>query len=139
MRFTTNWAKLVVFGAAVVGFGGCSSSPPEAPPAATVTDEHDHEHADDHGHDHEHGHEGPHGGHIVELGTENYHAELTHDDATHGVGVYVLDGAAKANAPVAVEWVTINAVAGGPPMQFSLPAKALADDPAGKASYFELV
>lgn len=45
--------------------------------------------------DHVHPDEGPHGGHLIELGDEEYHAELLHDDATHTVTVYILDGTGK--------------------------------------------
>jgi len=46
-------------------------------------------------HDHDHTALGPHGGHLIVLGEEEYHAELTHDEASHTVAVYLLDGAAK--------------------------------------------
>lgn len=51
-------------------------------------------------HDHEHDHDapGPHGGHLIVLGEEEYHAELTHDESTHTVTVYLLDGAAESPA-----------------------------------------
>ncbi|MBS0211199.1 MAG: hypothetical protein JSS27_19820 [Planctomycetes bacterium] len=52
----------------------------------------------DHDHDHDHEHEalGPHGGHLIELGEDAFHAELTHNDEKHRVAIYLLDGAAKA-------------------------------------------
>jgi hypothetical protein len=50
----------------------------------------------DHDHDHDHAAPGPHGGHLIELGDEAFHGELTHNDPTHKVTVYLLDGAAKA-------------------------------------------
>ena len=46
---------------------------------------------DEHAEEHAHPTEGPHGGHLIELGEEEYHAELTHDEATHTVSVYLLD------------------------------------------------
>ncbi|NLS92877.1 MAG: hypothetical protein GXX96_12050 [Planctomycetaceae bacterium] len=50
-----------------------------------------------HDHEAEHDHDvpGPHGGHIIVLGDEAYHAELTHDEATHTVAVYLLDKTGK--------------------------------------------
>ncbi len=46
-------------------------------------------------HDHDHTALGPHGGDLIVLGEEEYHAELTHDEASHTVAVYLLDAAAK--------------------------------------------
>ena len=74
---------------------------------------------------HAHDMHGPHDGHIIELGTEEYHAELTHDEAAHKVTVYILDGSAKNAAPIDAETLTINLVADGKPMQFSLEAMPL--------------
>lgn len=89
--------------------------------------------------EHDHSHEGVHGGQVIELGDENYHAELIHDDSTHQIGVYLLDQTAQAAAPVAVTSVTINTVVADKPLQFALPAVPQPGDPAGKASYFELI
>src|SRR6185436_6355616 len=60
---------------ALTCFGaGCNGSTPSAP--GTSGDGHDHGH--DHAHDHAHA--GPHGGQIIEIGEEEYHAEMTHAD-----------------------------------------------------------
>ena len=58
-----------------------------------------------HGHaaDHDHAALGPHGGHLIVLGEKEYHAELIHEETTHTVAVYLLDGDVKA------------IVSGGPP------------------------
>jgi hypothetical protein len=95
--------------------------------------------ADAHDHDHDHAEEGPHGGHIIELGAENHHAELMHDEATHKVGIYLLGGDAKSAAPIEATSVTINVSADGQPAQYELPAVPQAGEAAGKSSYFELV
>jgi len=91
-----------------------------------------------HGHESGHDHEAPHGGHVVDLGSGKYHAELTHDDATHNVGVYILDGTAKNTMPIDAPSVTINCIAGGQPAQFVLPAAPQVNDPPGTASHFGL-
>jgi hypothetical protein len=109
---------------------GCQRKPSAGP---TATNEH-HE-----GDGHDHGEVGPHGGHIIELGDENYHAELSHDDASHKVGVYLLDGTAKSAAPIDAPSVTINSAVNNQPAQFTIPAVPQPGDPAGSASYFELV
>ena len=44
---------------------------------------------------HDHASTGPHGGHVIVLGDEKYHAELTHDEKAKTVTVYLLDGAVK--------------------------------------------
>ncbi len=51
--------------------------------------------AKDHEAEHDHDVPGPHGGHLIVLGEEAYHAELTHDEATHTVTVYLLDKTGK--------------------------------------------
>lgn len=68
--------------------------------------EHDHDH-DHHGHDHDHAAHGPHGGHIMELGDEEYHAEWTHDDKSGNVTVYILDSTMKKEVPIEAESITI--------------------------------
>ncbi|MGC3971942.1 MAG: hypothetical protein QM775_32740 [Pirellulales bacterium] len=114
---------------------GCwkPNSPGGNPPAH---DDHDHGKA---GHD-DHGHpsEGPHHGQLIELGKEEYHAELIHDDATHKVTIYLLDGAAKKAVAIADKELTVNLVVAGKPQQFQLPAVAQPEDAAGQASRFEL-
>jgi hypothetical protein len=82
----------------------CNSSAPPTPPP--VVDQHaGHDHA--HGHSHEES--GPNGGHLVELGDEEYHIEWTHDDATGLVTLYVLDGAVQEFVPIASETILITA------------------------------
>ncbi|MEX0612533.1 MAG: hypothetical protein WD738_18855 [Pirellulales bacterium] len=121
-----------VWAAALVGLPGCGrrSAEMESPPS-------DHAAHDDHAHDH--GHEGPHGGHIIELGTEEHHAELTHDDEAHRIGIYLLGSDAKTAAPIVAESVTINVSVDGQASQYILPAVAQPGEPTGKSSYFELV
>ena len=63
--------------ALLLGVAGLGCQKPQGVPATEVTpadEKAEHDHA---GHDH--AHVGPHGGDIVELGDENYHAELAHD------------------------------------------------------------
>ncbi len=87
---------------------------------------------------HAHAEEGPHKGHLIELGKEEYHAELTHDDATHKVTIYLLDGEVKKSVAIAEKELTINLVVNGKPIQFKLPAAPQSGDPAGQSSRFEL-
>ena len=72
---------------------GCADPPDSTPTStASATDDGHHE-GDGHDHsegDHEHPSEGPHGGDLIELGNEEYHAELIHphdhDDDAHDHG-----------------------------------------------------
>jgi hypothetical protein len=87
-------------------------------------------------HEHAHPSEGPHGGSLIELGNEEYHAELVHDDAAGTVTVYVLDAAAKASVPIDATDITINLTHEGHGEQFKLTATADQSDPQGKSSRF---
>jgi hypothetical protein len=117
---------VAVFLTGIAGCGGSQS-------ASTAAHDHDHPHV------HEHEPAGPHNGHIIELGSETHHAELTHDDESHIVGVYLLDASAKEIAPIEAESVTINVAVDGVPTAYVLPAVRTPDDAEGQASYFELV
>jgi hypothetical protein len=100
------------------------------------------EHGDEHGHGDEHAHadEGPHGGHIIELGVEDFHAELTHDDAANKVGIYILGSDAKTAKPIAsTSPVVVNVAVKGEPTQYVLNAVPQAGEPDGQSSYFETV
>lgn len=84
--------------------------------------------------DHEHGHaeEGPHHGHLVELGNEEFHGEIVHDDAAGKVTIYLLDKAAKAPAAADSDQVMVSLVIEGQPKQFVVKAVD-----AGKRDQFE--
>jgi hypothetical protein len=113
--------------ALAVALGGCGNDAEKKDGGAKAGDHHDHPD------------KGPHGGMLVELGNEEYHAEVVHDDAAHKVTVYILDGKAKGAVPVAEKEVKINVVADGKPAQFVLPAVPLEGEADGKSSRFELV
>ena len=107
---------------------GCESKPQSAATAgkndAHATDEHAHPE------------EGPHHGALVELGTEEYHAEVVH--TTDSVTVYILDSHAKAAVPVDAPELVINVVHDGKPEQFKLAAAPEAGDGEGKTSRFTI-
>lgn len=117
--------KVVTFAALLLvagGFtaGGCSSKSGEQAAAP--------------GHEElEHAETGPHGGELIELGNEEYHAELLHE--TEAV-VHLLDGEAKAAVATDAPEVVLNVSHDGNSEQFKLAASADASDPAGKASRF---
>ncbi|EMI22228.1 putative secreted protein [Rhodopirellula maiorica SM1] len=128
-------SKLFIFVLASATFGlvGCKDEGTNAgtgvessPPPATV---------DDHA-GHAHPTEGPHHGGLIELGNEEYHAELIHDDDTGSVTIYVLNAAATEQVPIESTEVTINVKHDGKPEQFKLAASPDANDPQGKSSRF---
>ncbi|MEX2186369.1 MAG: hypothetical protein WD875_06235 [Pirellulales bacterium] len=90
------------------------------------------------GGEHDHPSDGPHKGVLIELGDEEYHGEVVHDDATHKVTVYILDSEAKNAVPVEAKDVTINVVADGKGSNFAVPAMPLDGESDGKSSRFEL-
>lgn len=112
------------------GLAGCTGQPVGNEPASTETaDSHD---------DHAHAHpsEGPHHGELIELGNEEYHAELVHDEAAGTVTIYVLDATAVKQVPIEATEITINAKHDGTPQQFKLAASPDGSDPEGKSSRF---
>ncbi len=123
-------------------FPGCSEDggASQNASASTHADEHGHEHGDGHSHDtpdaHEHPSEGPHHGHLVELGKEEFHAELVHDKSS--VTIYLLDSTAKNAVAIDSTELIVNLKHDGKPEQFKLAAAAEPSDPAGKASKFVL-
>jgi len=111
------------------GFVGCkdasSTVETSAPPATVDADE-----------EHAHPSEGPHNGGLIELGNEEYHAELVHDEDTGSVTIYVLNAAATEQIPIESTEITINVKHDGTPEQFKLAASPDTSDPQGKSSRF---
>lgn len=145
---------------------GCADSTTSESTSSTPTTANGEHHEGD-GHDHgeaghEHPSEGPHGGDLIELGNEEYHAELVyphhHEDDAHahaddhtdhkeghdehgdhhheGVTVYILDGSAKQAVAIDATEITLNLSHDGNPAQFKLAAVPTEMDPQGKSSRF---
>ena len=136
--------SLAVIVSTPLALTGCNNNGTPATPPVTPT--HDHKEGDghDHGgagdaHAHAHPSEGPHHGHLIELGQEEYHAELVHDDATKTVTVYLLDKEAKAPVAIADPEIMLNLAADGQPMQVKLAAAPQEGDPAGQSSRFSVM
>lgn len=85
---------------------------------------------------HVHPTEGPHHGTLIELGKEDYHAELVHDDATDTVTIHILDSTATKAVPIPATQLTLNLRVGGKPRQFVLPALVPDGAAAGPTSAF---
>ncbi|MFI4875145.1 MAG: hypothetical protein ACIALR_07400 [Blastopirellula sp. JB062] len=128
-RLRPNWLGSAVALATLVAALGCTSSAPSA---------HDDDHAGHEGHSHDHAHptEGPHGGELIELGSEEYHAELVHDEMSDSVTIYLLDSAAKKKIAIEATELSVNLKLDGKGEQFKLVADPDSDDPAGKSSRF---
>ena len=129
MRTMHGWRRTMVWGMAI----GCSlaaANLPATPPAAAKGAQSAHAHA--------HASEGPHRGTLIELGREEYHAELVHDPATHTVTVYLLDSAAKDAVSVEARQLTLNLLVAGKPKQYQLLAQPQATDPEGGCSAFSV-
>ncbi|RCS53893.1 hypothetical protein DTL42_01620 [Bremerella cremea] len=121
MRQITLLSHLLLAGVVTIGLTGCGGSP-------SKTDDHD---VSEEGHDH--ASEGPHHGTLIELGEEEYHAELVHDDEAGTVTIYLLDAAGKEPVAIEAEELTLNVKAGDEAAQFKLAAADAAD---GKAAKF---
>jgi hypothetical protein len=123
------WSLLMIAGCNT--HHGSSEASPPTETTTTSTDGHG-----DHGHgDHDHGHEdtGPHGGHIVEIGEEQLHAEWTHDDGE--VVVYLLDSSAKSDVTISAATISITTKIGENETTYELPAVAPEN---GQSSRFAL-
>ena len=124
--------------ALVLGFFGCNgSSAPDSAADKGHTEHDGHDHGEK-GEAHAHPSEGPHHGHLIELGKEEFHAELTHDDATKTITVYLLDHEAKAPVTSTDAEIVLNLVVDGKPLQAKLAAAPQESDPAGSASRFSI-
>lgn len=128
MRFP--FLKFALAASVAAGTAGCrdKSAPtpaaaPAAPAAKAAAKAHDHPSV------------GPHGGPLAEWGDEEYHVEVTVDHAAKTATVYVLDGNAKAAAPIDAATLTL-ALAFAPPVTVTLAAQPQPGDPAGRSSRF---
>ncbi|QDU36480.1 hypothetical protein Mal4_07660 [Maioricimonas rarisocia] len=86
--------------------------------------------------DHHHHDLGPNGGHLVELGDEQYHAEVVLDAFKRILTVYILGPDAKSPAPIAAEEITFTLEAGDEPQAITLTAMPVESDGPGQASRF---
>jgi hypothetical protein len=133
-------STIAVLSAAVL-MAGCEGAKP-APPSGPLTTPPPPTVSADHGHSHDasgHPTEGPHHGVLVELGNEEYHAEVVHDDKAGSVTVYLLDGTAEKTATTDAADLAINVKHGDKPEQFKLAAQPVESDAKGTSSRFILV
>lgn len=137
MSFTTlSFLWTVLAGCGVPPADDPRQAPGDSGRASASSGDHDH----DHDHDHGHGHSevGPHGGRLIELGQDEFHAELTHDDETNKVTVYLLDTTIKSPVASTADTLVLNLFSAGKSQQFLLAAEPQPDDAAGQASRYSL-
>lgn len=87
---------------------------------------------------HDHPDKGPHKGALIELGEEEYHAELVHDDEANTITVYILDSSAKKAVPIDSKQILINVKHGKKVEQFKLASSPDKGDAKGLSSRFTL-
>ncbi len=85
--------------------------------------------------DHEH-EKGPHGGSLVELGDEEYHAEIVHDEKEGQVTIYILGADAKTAVGIEAKEVAVNSKVKGAGVQIKLKSVPQKKDKAGLSSRF---
>jgi len=116
--FALGWAVVAA---------GCGPSsdyqPAKSLPSAPPADHHEHEHG-----------EGPHHGQLVELGEDEFHAELVLDDKAHTLRMYLLGSDAKSEATTAATEILITKED-----TTTVTLKPAAGSEAGKHTVFELV
>jgi hypothetical protein len=131
MKTTVNITSAALLALALAA--GCSETPQATTsgksPAKKSEEGHDH-------HEHAHASTGPHGGPVIELGKEDYHAELVHDEAVGTVTIYILDHEAKAAVAIDAKELRINLKHDGKGEQFKLAASPQEGDEAEKSSRF---
>jgi hypothetical protein len=125
MKLTGQWTLTFVALAAVV-LAGCRGGEDEA----REFGEKDIQPADSHEHD-----EGPHGGEIVELGEEEYHAEVVLDEDEDTVTAYFLDGAMKKPVSVGGTELKVDVAADGKTTSYTLAAVPAEDGEANSSKF----
>ena len=76
---------------------------------------------------------------MIELGNEEYHGELVHDEKEGKVTIYLLDSAAKEATPIDDSEIMVNVSRSGEGRQYALSAEPLEGEPAGQSSRFASV
>jgi hypothetical protein len=88
---------------------------------------------------HAHPEHGPHHGELLELGNEEFHAELVVDEAKKQMVIYLLEKDAKTSVAIEAPFLAVNMLLAGKPMQIQLKAIPQATDSKGQSSCFGAV
>ena len=89
--------------------------------------------------EHDHAEHGPHHGDLVEIGKEEYHAEIVVDEAKKQMVVFLLDKEVKGYVGIDTPFVAVNLLINGKPVQIKLKAAPQAVDQKGFSSCFGAV
>ncbi len=127
MRIVSLSLCLTALLAASVSLTGCGDKTVESASATLSCDADGHDRAccpdaQSDGDTHQHPREGPHGGHLIELGDEEYHAELLRDEKTNTVTIHLLDGPAKKSVAIAQPEITLLLLRHGKFVKYALKA-----------------
>jgi len=87
---------------------------------------------------HVHAAHGPHHGELLEIGHEEYHAEVVIDEARHSLALYLLDSQVKSYVAIDAPFVGLNLKMAGKPVQLKLKPVPQDIDKPGFASRFVL-
>lgn len=87
---------------------------------------------------HEHPSAGPHDGALIELGDEEYHAEIVVDEKKDLVTIYLLDSHATKSVVSDAKEIAINLKHGSKGVQYKLKPQPQKEDAAGKSSRFSV-
>jgi hypothetical protein len=80
-------------------------------------------------HAHAHPEHGPHGGDLIELGKEEYHLELFHDEKAGVLAFYLLDSSAKKMLASPAKEIYVNIKAAGRGKQYKIAPSPQPNDP----------
>ena len=89
--------------------------------------------------EHDHAEHGPHNGDLVEIGKEEYHAEIVVDEGKKQIVVYLLDKEVKGYIAIDSPFVAVNLLISGKPVQVKLKAAPQPVDQKGFSSCFGAV
>ncbi len=84
----------------------------------------------------DHSEEDHHHDSLIELGDDEYHAEVVHDGTAGSLTICMLDSSGKLAAPIVATELLINLSQDGQAEQFTLLASPQTSDPAGQSSRF---
>lgn len=134
MRFSPSF-QVMCCGVALALFAGCSAQEEtrtfdEKDSQASAEAEHEH------GHGHDHAAHGPNGGHLLEVGEEQYHVEVVFDKDKRTLTAFILGPDAKTAHPIAGETIDFDMEIGDKEHEIPLAAKPLEGEKDGKSSRF---
>ncbi|QDT43270.1 hypothetical protein Pan241w_33700 [Gimesia alba] len=131
MRFSQTFCVAVCsFGLAL--FVGCSSKDD-----TRTFDDKDSQASEEAEHAHDHAHEhGPNGGHLLEVGEEQYHMEVVFDNGKRTLTAFILGPDAKTPFPIEGESIDFDLEVGDDEHEIPLAAKPLEGEKEGKSSRF---